>query len=145
MNLQEYLDKAFLIARQINTKQEHLRELNELKNSVPISKYKEKQDITSFLNSNVENILVNIESIEQNLVKEIEVLLIHKVNIIKIIGMLEEEHLHLVFEERFLCYKKWEIIADELFYSLRHVFRLYKQGLQKLNAKDEVIEILNKL
>jgi DNA-directed RNA polymerase specialized sigma subunit len=55
-----------------------------------------------------------------------------KQEIIRVIKMVENPEYRILLELRYLCFKEWRDIADELGYSIRHIYRMREEALEKI-------------
>lgn len=132
MTLKDYLSQCVLLDHAINCKLEQLEEL----------KHMELQS-KSFLQgcsggnstSRVEKTVVKICLLEQEINDDIDKYVDLKREIKELIGSLSDLTLKTIMEKHYLCGKKWESIAEEMFISLRNVMYLHKKAIATLEEK----------
>lgn len=131
MNKKEYLQQAFYLDKRINSKLEQIDSLNALatKATVTLSDMPKAQNKST---SKLEDILVKILSLEEEINDKIDELVDKKKNIMFIISRIKNKEIRIIFEERYLCYKKWEEIAVDMGYDIRQIYRLHNIGLKDI-------------
>ena len=76
-----------------------------------------------------EEIVLKLTELERSLEEDVELLLTRKRQIRELIaGLPKEEHQQLL-ELRYLCFRPWEEIAEEMAYSLHYLYRLHNAAL----------------
>lgn len=80
----------------------------------------------------VEDCVIKIMEIEQEINAEIDRLIDAKREIAAAIYKLDDETLRTILEYRFLCFMKFREIAEQMTYSERQVFYLYKRALKNI-------------
>ena len=128
MTAKEFLNKGYKIDRRINAKLEQQANLRELASrtgavisGMPGNPNKGR--------SRVEEIIVKIMTLEEEINADIDELVSLKSDITKAIGTVDDPEESLLLTLRYLNYKTWEDIADELNCSVRKVHIVYSRAL----------------
>lgn len=132
MTLKDYLSQCVLLDSAINCKLEQLEELKR-------KELQSKSFLQSFSGggsqSKVEQTVVKICMLEQEINDDIDKYVDLKREIGGLIGSLSDITLKTLMEKHYLCGKKWELIAEEMFISLRNVMYLHKKAMATLEEK----------
>ena len=133
----EYLCRAYRIDQRINSKLEQVVSLRALVTKVTATYTdmpKGQGDISSR-----ENIIVKIIDLEQLIKNDIDALVDFKTEAIEKIKTIPNVELQMLLELRYICFKPWDEIAEEMGFSLQHIFRLHSSALQEFSKilKDE--------
>lgn len=138
MTTKEYLSQAYRIDKRINIKIEQLKSLRELATKATstlsdtcVSGPKNKQCM--------ERIIVKMVDLENEINADIDELITLKAEITSKIKQVENPEYRMLLELRYLCFSKWEDIAEEMNYELRYLYKLHNQALiscgKKLDTK----------
>lgn len=134
MTPKQYLQQAFRLNEQINSRLSELEQLRSLEASVQgIDLTRERVQCSRRFGSQVESIANKIIDLEQRINSEIERLLELKIEIRKVLESVENETEQLLLRLRYIEYKRWEEIADIIGYEERQVYRIHGAALQKLS------------
>ena len=136
MTAKEFLNKGYKIDRRINAKLEQQANLRELAtktgtvmSDMPGNPNKGK--------SRVEEIIVKIMMLEEEINTDIDELVSLKTDITKAIGTVSDPEESLLLTLRYLNYKTWEEIADELNCSVRKVHIVHSKALSDVIVPKE--------
>lgn len=131
--MKHYLRQAYKTELRINSKLEQLESLRALA---------EKTTTTLELTpkgqsggKTTENIVTKIVDLESEIKEDIEGLLDIKAGVQAAIKAVGEPELELLLELRYLCYREWNEVAQEMNYDIRQVHRLHSRALLTLEAK----------
>ena len=131
MTAQEYLAQAYRLDQRINSKIEQLGSLNNLAtkctavmNGMPRS--------SNGGNSSTADVIIKIISLQDEINQDIDRLVDLKKEIIEVIKSVPDPKLRIILEMRYLCYKTWEEIADELRYSNKWVRLKHEEALKAI-------------
>ncbi len=80
-----------------------------------------------------DKILCKIADLQSEINADIDRLVDVKKQLADLIAKIDNARYRAVLEYRYLCFKKWEKIAEEMNYSYRQVLRLHKQALKKFD------------
>ena len=131
MTRKEYLNQAYWLDRRIDSKLEQLSALKEMATKT-----------TSIMNDDVVSHSRNLHSLQDVISKiidmqaeinnDIDHLVNLKQEIMQVIkGVQNPEH-QILLEQRYLCFKSWESVAEELGYNIRHVYRLHDEAVEQI-------------
>lgn len=131
--MKAYLNQAYKTELRINNKLEQVEMLRALaeKTTATLS---DMPKAPSSENTN-ENILVRIIDMENEIKRDINHLLDIKEGVQGAIKTVEEPELRLLLELRYLCYRSWGDIAEEMNYDVRQIHRIHSKALFELNKK----------
>lgn len=133
MTAKEYLKQAYKIDQRINSKLEQLSSLRSLVMKVTTTLSDGVFNKTRDVHSR-EYAISKIIDMEHELNADVDMIVDLKSEIIALIKKVEDTELQTVLELRYLCFKNWKQISDEMGYSVQHIFRLHEKAL-------EIIEI----
>lgn len=133
MTPKEYLKQARCLDVRINNKLEQLESLNAL-----------AQKATSALNgmprqlgrpnSGMADIIAKIVDLQEEIDKDIDMLIDLKRDILTAVNAVERLEYRLVLESRYLHFRTWQEIADTLGCNIRHIYRLHDAALKKIRV-----------
>lgn len=127
----EYLSKAYRIDQRINAKLEQtssLRTQAEKATTTFSDMPKSFGDVHSR-----EKIIVKIIDLEHEINADIDSLVDLKAEMISKIKSIPCIEHQMLLELRYICFKPWEDIAEDMNFSLQHIFRLHSAALQNFS------------
>ena len=139
MNAKEYLSQAFHIDQRINSKLEQVMKLRETSTKATAT----LSDMPRSDSPNVhrlEDTICKIIDLENEINHDIDRLVDLKREARDVIGQLSDPDQQLILELRYLCYKTWEEIADELGYCPSNIYRLHGRALEILRVPERLEE-----
>lgn len=134
MTAKEYLKQTYRLDQRINSKLEQLSALRSLAVKVTAlndGTFKETREIHSR-----EYAIAKMLDMEKELNTEIDTLVDFKSEIMRLIKKIEYTELQTLLELRYLCFKTWRQISDEMGYSEQHIFRLHGKALELIETSD---------
>jgi len=134
MTVKAYLSQAFLLEQKINSKVAQAESLRNAATKAGV----ELNGMPPSASRNVsgmEDIIAKMVDLQNDIADHMNRLLDLKREVAEIINQIDSHKHQLVLELRYLCYKNWEDIADELNYQRKYLFRLHKQALEKVDTK----------
>ena len=139
MTAKEFLSQTWRINRQILAKLEQVRELREL-----ATKASSTLSDTPFRGTQnahrMEDIIAKILYLENETKSEIDELLTRKQNISSAIkGVSNPDH-RILLERRYLAFKSWSEIAEDMRYSQDYIFTLHRKALFALSVTVKGVE-----
>ncbi len=137
MNAKEYLSQAFHIDQRINSKLEQVMKLRETSTKATAT----LSDMPRSDSPNVhrlEDTICKIVDLENEINHDIDRLVDLKREARDVIGQLSDPDQQLILELRYLCYKTWEEIADELGYCPSNIYRLHGRALEILRVPERL-------
>lgn len=134
MDAKNYLQQAYTIDKKIKL---DLQKLEAAKASLQgrAVNYERIGAAPSVRRNSTEDSLVRVMDYESRINSEIETLTLLRSEIEKEIYEIPDEKLRELLTRRYLMYQKWELIAEEMNYGLRHIYKLHSKAL---NAFDSI-------
>lgn len=132
MTAKEYLRQAYIIDRKIKLETEKLAEMRSALYGRGVSC---KSDGSKHVRrgNGFENALLRVMEQEERLDAEIDQLTAKRLEIEKAIAAVPNEVQREVLTRRYLLYQKWEVIAETMNYSERHIRRLHGYALKNMS------------
>ena len=132
MDAREYLNQGYKLDQRINSKLEALSNLNDLSTKCTAT-YSDMPRNPNRGSSRTEDTIVKIIDLEHSINDDIDRLVDLKRDIIKLIGAVKEPELQMLLELRYVCYKTWEQVAVEMYYSIQHIHRLHDKAIAEID------------
>ena len=131
MNAKEYLSQVMHIDQRINSKLEQVVKLREsaTKATAMLSDMP-RPDAHSM--QTMENTICKIVDLERKINADIDALVDLKAQARRVIGQLKNPDQQLVLELRYLCYRPWTDIMEELGISETSVYRIHGEALKNI-------------
>ena len=139
MNAKEYLGQAYRLDQRINSKLQQVESLRSLTRKVTASYDGETVFHTRNVTS-LEDTIFRLMEAEEELNRQIDELVVLKMDISRMINRVRNESLRLILEKRYLCFLQWDQIAAEMHYSRRWVLKRHARAVEvvdKLMAERE--------
>ena len=133
MRIKDFLRSAYKTEMQIQSKLEQIESMRSLAEKTTIALSKTPRSASQ--GSQLENILAKLIDAKNELNKSIDFLINAKTEVKEFIKTVEDPDLRLVLELRYLCYKPWAQIANEMCYDRRQIHRLHSKALFDLENK----------
>ena len=137
MTAKEYLSQARYLDERIDTK---IRQVSQLKGlatkcTATITDMPGKPNQGK---SRVEEIVCKIVDLEAEINGDIDRLVDLVREIREVIMRVDSIEEQMLLEKRYLCYESWEKIAVEMNFNIRHIFRLHRESLKKIQIPTNV-------
>ena len=129
MNAKEYLSQAMHIDQRINSKLEQVTRLRENATNCTVA-LSDMPRPDSPNKQRMEETICKIVDLEQEINADIDRLVDLKAEARKAINAVTDPDQQLILELRYLCYKSWEEIAEEIGYSETWIHKLHGRALQ---------------
>ena len=131
MTAKEYLTQAYRIEQRINSKLEQVVKLREsaTKATATLSDMP-RSDSQSM--QTMENTICKIVDLEREINADIDALVDLKAQARRVISQLKNPDQQLVLELRYLCYRSWTDIINELGVSETSVYRIHGEALKNI-------------
>lgn len=126
--LKKKLRSAFVIQKQIEAEYIELQNLRDNANRITPT-YSVAPSSSGGNGQKLENAMAKILDAEKTIRSELEILMVERDEIRKLISFVDDPILTLILHKRYLCYQKWEVIAVDLDYDLRWIHRLHARAL----------------
>lgn len=139
MTTKEYLSQAWHVDRMVNAKLERVRTLRDLATKASFA----FTDTPSGGTRNIrrmEDVIVKLTDLEDELHNDINTLLDLKRDIVSVIGGVAEKDYRTLLELRYLCFRSWGEIAEDMRYSKDHIFTLHRKALEAANITVKGVE-----
>lgn len=131
MTVKEYFEQAYRIDQRINSKLELVSSLRALATKATSTLSGMPPSGTPNVHR-MEDIIVKIIDMENDINADIDKLVDLKNDIIKKIHSLEDVDQQTVLELRYLCYRSWNEISNELGYSVKQVRRIRDRAFENI-------------
>ena len=131
MSAKEYLSQAMYIDQRINSKLEQVMTLRETATKATATLSDMPRSDSPNLQS-MENTIVKIVDLENEINRDIDRLVDLKAEVRQLIAALENPEQQLILELRYLCFKQWSAIMDEMGISETSVYRIHGEALKNI-------------
>lgn len=135
MTAKEYLQQAYIIDRRIKLDTEKLAAARSVLYG-KIAQYDSDGSKPVPRGNGTENAVLRVLELEERLNREIDELTAKRQEIELTVNAVPDEVQREVITRRYLLYQKWEIIAEEMCYSVQHIFRLHGAALKKMRVNE---------
>lgn len=139
MNSKEYLQQAYIIDRQIRLDIQKLDSMRGALHGRAISYDRDGSKAASRTNG-IEDSMIRVLDYERHIKEEIERLTSKRMAIENDIYAILDDVLREVLIRRYLLYQKWELIAEEMNYGVRHIYKLHLKALREFSKREEAAE-----
>ena len=129
MTAKEYLGQAYRLDQRINSKLQQVESLRSLTRKVTASYDGETVFHTRNVTS-LEDTIYRLMEAEEELNRQIDELVVLKMDISRTINRVRNESLRLILEKRYLCFLQWDQIAAEMHYSRRWVLKRHARAVE---------------
>ena len=144
MNAKDYLNQAYRLDQRITSKLEQVSALRSLTQKVTASYEGEVVSHTRNVTS-LEDTIIRLMEAESELNAAIDTLVDLKRDVYATIQKVEKPEYQFLLEMRYLCFKSWVEIADQMHLEEHYVFRVHGQALKEVekilkaaeNAKED--------
>jgi len=140
MNVKDFLSQAWRVDRMINAKLEQVRGLRELAMKATST----LSDLPSNGSRNVhsmEDIITKILDFENEINADIKTLIDLKRDIVETIKRVQNSEYRTLLELRYLCFKPWNEIANDMRYNINSIFKMHRRALDSIKLAVKVVEI----
>ena len=131
MSAKEYLSQAMYIDQRINSQLEQVMTLRETATKATATLSDMPRSDSPNLQS-MENTLVKIVDLENEINRDIDRLVDLKAEVRQLIAALENPEQQLILELRYLCFKQWSAIMEEMGISETSVYRIHGEALKNI-------------
>ena len=131
MTAKEYLGQAYRLDQRINSKLEQVLSLRELTTKATAT----MSDMPGGGSRNVykmQDIIGKIVDLENEINRDIDRLVDLKAEVRQLIAALENPEQQLILELRYLCFKQWSAIMEEMGISETSVYRIHGEALKNI-------------
>ena len=131
MTAKEYLSQAMYIDQRINSKLEQVMTLRETATKATATLTDMPRSDSPNLQS-MENTIVKIVDLENEINWDIDRLVDLKAEVRQLIAALENPEQQLILELRYLCFKQWSAIMEEMGISETSMYRIHGEALKNI-------------
>ena len=135
MTAKEYLQQAYRIDRKIKLDTEKLAAARSALYGKTV-RYDSDGSKPVPCGNGTESAVLRVMDLEERLTKEIDELTEKRREIECAVGAVPDEVQREVLTRRYLLYQKWEDIAEEMNYSVQHIFRLHGAALKNMRVNE---------
>jgi hypothetical protein len=132
MSTKDYLSQAYRIDQRINSKLAQVMSLRDLLDKATGTLSGAPKAATPNPHT-MEDTIAKMVDLENEINEDIDALVDLKAEIMRRIKRVENTEYQTILELRYLCFKRWEVIAVELGYDLRYLYKLHDQALEAFN------------
>lgn len=132
MSTKDYLSQAYRIDQRINSKLAQVMSLRDLLCKATGTLSGSPKAATPNPHS-MEDTIAMMVDLENEINEDIDALVDLKAEIMRRIKRVENTEYQTILELRYLCFKRWEVIAVELGYDLRYLYKLHDQAMEAFN------------
>ena len=133
MDAREYLSQAYLLEKQVQSKQDQIRAYRELLTSINAHLVDEPVKHTRNVEI-MQDTILKIMAAEEELNLQIDALVDKKLEIAEVISQVKNVVYRLILEKRYLCFLSREMIAVDMNYSAKSVQRLHRQAVEAVQG-----------
>ena len=131
MTAKEYLNQAYWLDRRIDSKLEQLSALRDTATKTTAVMDGEVVSHTRNVHS-LQDVIAKIIDMQEEINGDIDALVDLKRDIMQTIREIEDPVAQTVLELRYLCFKRWEEISVIMNYSVRRVYQIHDEALEKI-------------
>ena len=135
MTPKEYLNQAYWLDRRIDSKLEQLSALRDTATKTTAVMDGEVVSHTRNVHS-LQDVIAKIIDMQEEINSDIDALVDLKRDIMRTIRGIEDPEAQTVLELRYLCFKRWEEISVIMNYSVRRVYQIHDEALEKLTVPE---------
>jgi hypothetical protein len=132
MSTKDYLSQAYRIDQRINSKLAQVMSLRDLLSKATGTLSGAPKAATPNPHT-MEDTIAKMVDLENEINEDIDALVDLKAEIMRRIRRVENTEYQTILELRYLCFKRWEVIAVDLGYDLRYLYKLHDQALDAFN------------
>jgi len=133
MSTKDYLSQAYRIDQRINSKLAQVMSLRDLLGKATGTLSGAPKAATPNPHT-MEDTIAKMVDLENEINEDIDTLVDLKAEIMRRIKRVENTEYQTILELRYLCFKRWEVIAVELGYDLRYLYKLHDQALEACDS-----------
>ena len=131
MTPKEYLNQAYWLDRRIDSKLEQLSALRDPATKTTAVMEGEVVSHTRNVHS-LQDVIAKIMDMEAEINSDIDALVDLKRDIMRTIKEIGNPEYQTLLELRYLCFKRWEEISMIMNYSVRRIFQIHDEAMEKL-------------
>ena len=128
MTAKEYLSQAYRVDRMVNAKLDQVRALRELTTKAT-TVLSDAPVIKSQNNYHLEDTIIKIVDLEKAVRDDISKLVDLKQEVVSVISGIKNADYQMLLELRYLCFKPWNEIAEDMRYNINSIFKMHRRAL----------------
>ena len=135
MTPKEYLNQAYWLDRRIDSK---LEQLSALKDMVTKTTSAMTDDVVSHTRNvhSMQDVVAKIIDMQAEINADIDRLVDLKSEIMLVIKDVRNPEHQTLLELRYLCFKSWEYVAEQMGYNVRHIYRLHDEAVEQITIPE---------
>ncbi len=135
MTQKEYLNQAYWLDRRIDSK---LEQLSSLKAMVTKTTSAMSDDVVSHTRNvqSMQDVIAKIMDMQAEINADIDRLVDMKSEIMHVIKAVKNPEHQTLLELRYLCFKSWEYVAEQMGYNVRHIYRLHDEAVEQITIPE---------
>jgi DNA-directed RNA polymerase specialized sigma subunit len=135
MTAKEYLNQAYWLDRRIDSK---LEQLSALKDMATKTTSVMSDDVVSHTRNvhSMQDVIAKIIDMQAEINADIDQLVDLKREIMQVVKAVQNPEHQTLLELRYLCFKSWEDVAEELGYNVRHIYRLHDEAVEQITIPE---------
>lgn len=135
MTAKEYLNQAYWLDRRIDSK---LEQLSALKDMATKTTSVMSDDVVSHTRNvhSIQDVIAKIIDMQAEINADIDQLVDLKREIMQVVKAVQNPEHQTLLELRYLCFKSWEDVAEELGYNVRHIYRLHDEAVEQIEIPE---------
>lgn len=137
MTAKQYLEQAYRIDLRINSKLEQVASLNELAQKATTVFGTAPTGGTRNVHR-LEDVIIKIVDMESEINADIDSLVGLKKEIAGVIRSVENIEYRTLLEQRYLCFKRWEEIAQLMGHGIDSVYKMHRKALREVAVPENV-------
>lgn len=80
----------------------------------------------------MQDVIAKIIDMQAEIIADIDQLVDLKREIMQVVKAVQNPEHQTLLELRYLCFKSWEEVAEELGYNVRHIYRLHDEAVERI-------------
>lgn len=135
MTAKEYLNQAYWLDRRIDSKLEQLSALRGLATKTTSVMSDDVVSHTRNVHS-MQDVIAKIVDMQAEINSDIDRLVDLKSEIMHTIKTVKNPEHQTLLELRYLCFKSWEDVAEDMGYNIRHIYRLHDEAVEQVDIPE---------
>ena len=135
MTAKEYLNQAYWLDRRIDSK---LAQLSSLKDLATKATNVMSDAVVSHTRNphSLQDVVAKMIDMQSEINADIDHLVDLKQEIMHTIKSVKNPEQQTLLELRYLCFKSWEFVAEEMGYNVRHIYRLHDEAVEQVTLPE---------
>ena len=140
MTPKEYLNQAYWLDRRIDSKLEQLSALKDMATKTTSAMTDDVVSHTRNVHS-MQDVIAKIIDMQAEINADIDRLVDLKSEIMHVIKAVRNPEHQTLLELRYLCFKSWEYVAEQMGYNVRHIYRLHDEAVEQITIPETCHEM----